>query len=49
MMDIAVLADHRVKSHEGKKWDNYLDFDRDLNKHESDDYTNCNWCSWYSR
>ena len=49
--DFVVLADHRVKLKESKKKDKYLDLARELKKtveHESDDYTNCNWCSWYS-
>ena len=49
-MDLAVLADHRVKLKESEKKDMYLDLARELKKqeHESDYYTNCNWCSWYS-
>ena len=45
---LAVPADHRVKLKESEKRDKYLDFARELKKtveHESDDYTNCNWCS----
>ena len=33
------------------KQDKYLNLARELKKtleHESDVYTNCNWCSWYS-
>ena len=40
IVDFAVPADHGVKLK-----------DSELKKtveHESDDYTNCNWCSWYS-
>ena len=51
-VDFAVPADHRVKLKENEKMDKYLDLARELKKtveHESDDYTNCNWCSWYSR
>ena len=37
---------------ECEKRDKYLDLARELKKktveHESDDYTNCNWCSWCS-
>ena len=43
--------DHRVKLKEYKKRDKYLNLAKGLEKtmdHESDDYTNCNWCSWYS-
>ena len=52
-MDFAVSADHRVKFKESEKRDKYLDLARELKKkqtveHESDDYTNCNWCSCYS-
>ena len=51
IVDFAVPADHRVKLKESKKKDNYLDLTRELKKtveHESDSYTNCNWCPWYS-
>ena len=50
-MDFAVLADHRVKLKESEKKDKYLDLTWELKKiveHESDVYTNYNWCSWYS-
>ncbi len=50
-MDFAVPADHRVKLKESEKKDKYLDLVRELKKTmelESDVYTNCNWCSWYS-
>ena len=51
-MDFAIRADHRVKLKEIEKKDKYDDLARELKKksveHESDDYTNCNWCSWYS-
>ena len=33
---------------ESEKKDKYLDLARELEKHESDGNTNCNWCSWYS-
>ena len=49
-MDFAVPADHRVTSKENKK-DKYLNFTKELKKtmeHESDVYSNYNWCSWYS-
>ena len=50
-MDFAVPAGHRIKLKESEKKDKYLDLARKLKKnveHESDVYTNCNWCSWYS-
>ena len=50
-MDFAVLDDHRVKLKESEKKDKYLDLTRERKKtveHESDVYTNCIWCSWYS-
>ena len=50
-MDFAVLADHKVKLKESEKEDKYLDLARELEKtveHESDGYTNYNWCTWYS-
>ena len=51
IVEFAVLVDHRVKLKESKKRDKYLDLARELKKiveHDSDDYINCNWCSWYS-
>ena len=39
-VDFTVPADHRVKKNK------YLDLATELKK--SDDYTNCNRCSWYS-
>ena len=51
-MDVAVPADHRIKLNESEKKDKYLDFARELKKinmeHESDNYTNRDWCFWYS-
>ena len=47
-MDFEVPVDHRVKLKENEKNDNYLDLFRELKKtveHQSDDNTNCNWCS----
>ena len=47
-MHFAVLADHRVKLKECKKKDKYLNLARELKKtfeYESEDNTNCNWCS----
>ena len=39
-----------VKLKESEKRDKYLDLARKKKtvEHESDNYTNCNWCSWYS-
>ena len=51
IVDFAVLADHRIKLKEYEKKDKYLDLARELKKtmeHEGDNYTNCNWCFWYS-
>ena len=51
-MNFAVPVDPRVKLEENeKKKDKYLDLARELKKtveHESDVYTNCDWCSCYS-
>ena len=50
-MDFAVSADYRVKLKECEKKDKYLDLARKLKKtvkHENDENTNCNWCSWHS-
>ena len=50
-MVFAVPVDHRVKLKESEKRDKYLDLARELKKtveYEIDDYTNCNWFSWYS-
>ena len=46
-----VPVDHRVKLKECEKRNKYIDLARELKKkleHESVDYTNCNWCPWYS-
>ena len=51
IVDFSVLADHRVKLKECEKRDKYHNLARKLKKtvkHESDDYTNGNWGSWYS-
>ena len=48
---IIIIINHRVKLKESEKKDKYLDLARKLKKtveHESDVYTNCNLCSWYS-
>ena len=52
-MDIAVPADYRIKLKESEKKDKYFDLARELKKkknieHESDDYTNHDWCFWYN-
>ena len=56
MVNFPVLADYRVKLKESEKEDKYHDLVKELRKkktkktveHESDDYINCNRCSWYS-
>ena len=51
IVGFSVLTDHRVKLKEREKKDKYFDLAREWKKtvgHESDVYTNCNWCSWYS-
>ena len=51
IVDFAVPADHRMKLKESEKKDKYLDLARGLKKtmeHEGDNYTNCDWCFWYS-
>ena len=45
-MDLPVSADHRIKLKENEKtllgnWKTV--------EHESDNYTNCDWCFWYSQ
>ena len=50
---LALQADPRIKLKESEKKDNYLDRARELKKkqtteHESDNYTNRDWCFWYS-
>ena len=50
-MDFAVLADHRIKLTESEKKDKCLNLTKTLKKtmgHEGDNYTNCDWCFWYS-
>ena len=47
----AVLESDRIKLKVCVKKDKYLDLDRELKKtieHEGDNYTNCDWCFWYS-
>ena len=51
IVHFTVPANHKVKSKESEKKRMYLDQARVLEKtveHESDGYTNCNWCPWYS-
>ena len=51
IVNFSVPADHRIKLKECEKKDKYIDPARELKKpveHESDNYTNCNWCFWYS-
>ena len=39
-----------IKQKKYEKKDKYFDFARELKKtieHESDNYTNCDWCFWY--
>ena len=52
IVDFAVPVDHRVKLKECEKRDKYHDLAWELKKtveHESDSYTICSWCSWYSK
>ena len=50
IVDFAVPADHRVNLKECEKRNKHLDLARELKnvELESDGYTNCNWCYWYS-
>ena len=51
IVDFAVPADHRIKLKEYEKKDKYLDLAWELKKTvelEGDNYTNCDWCFWYS-
>ena len=50
IVDFAVLVDLRKierKQKEGKVPGPCLGIEKNV-EHESDNYTNCNWCSWYS-
>ena len=52
IVDFAVQAGHRVKLKKYEKKYKYLDLAWELKKtldHQSDDYTNCDWCFWYSQ
>ena len=53
IVNFAVPADHRIKLKECEKKDKHLDLARESKKkktmeHEGDNYTNCDWCFWYS-
>ena len=51
IVDFAVPASHRIKLKECEKKDKYLDLAQELKKpmeYEGDNYTNCDWCFWYS-
>ena len=51
IVDFTVSADHRIKLKKLEKKDKYLELAWELKKtreHEGDNYTNCNWCFWYS-
>ena len=51
IVNFAGLAYHRMKLKESEKKDRYLDLARELKKimeHEDNNYTNCDWCFWYS-
>ena len=51
IVNFAIPADHRIKLKECEKNDKYLDLARELKKtseHIGDNYTNCDWCFWYS-
>ena len=47
-MDFAAPADHRIKLKDSEKKEKYLDLARELKKYEGDNYTNQDWCFWYS-
>ena len=51
IVDFAVPADHRIKLKEYEKNDKYIDLAGELKKtveYEGNNYTNCDWCFWYS-
>ena len=51
IVNFAVPGDHRIKLKENEKKDKYFDLAREIKKntkHEGDNYTNCDWCLWYS-
>ena len=48
---LSTLLSHKIKLKECEKKDKYLNLARELKKtmeHEGDNYTNCDWCFWYS-
>ena len=50
-MIITIPAEHRIKLKECEKKDKYLDLVREMKKtmeHSGENYTDCNWCFWYS-
>ena len=51
IVEFAVLADHRIKLKESEKKDKYLVLARkflNIMEHEGNNYTNRDWCFWYS-
>ena len=49
---LSTLLSRQIKLKEYVKKDNYLDLAKELKKtmeHEGNDYTNCDWCFWYSK
>ena len=51
IVDFAVLADHRIKLKGLEKKDKFLEPCKGIEKTMEpvgDNYTNCNWCFWYS-
>ena len=52
IVDFAVAAYHRIKMKKTEKKYKYLDHARKMKKktieHADDNYTNCDWCVWYS-
>ena len=51
IVDFVVPADHRMKLKECEKKDKYIDLAKEkktTKEHEGDNYTNYDWCFWYS-
>ena len=51
IVDFAVPAAHRIKPKECEKKNKYLELTWESEKtmeHEGDNYTNSDWCFWYS-
>ena len=49
IMDFAIPVDHRVKTQESKKINNYLDPEKEQEKNKTMEHEcdgNPNWCSW---